>query len=101
MPGLSGARRTSAPESVTARLNFLSIAVGLVEHVDGALLGAAGRRHLARRVLEIHDPRADLGDPVLGHDERVAVAGVEALAMSRISSTCWRWSSPTGTSSAR
>ena len=41
-PGLSGARTISVPESVTARLNFLLDRLGLVEHVDGALLG--GRR---------------------------------------------------------
>ena len=38
-----------------------------------------GSRHLRGRVLEVHDPSADLGDPVLGHDQRLAEAGVEAL----------------------
>ena len=41
-------------------------------------LGAAGRRHLRRRVLEVHDPRADLGDAVLGLDQHLAEALVEA-----------------------
>ena len=41
--------------------------------------GAAGGRHLVRRLLEVHDPPADLGDAVLGHDEDVlAEARVEA-----------------------
>ena len=60
MPGLSGARRISLPESVTARLNFFSIVAGVVEHVDGALLGAARRRHLPLGLLQVHDARADL-----------------------------------------
>ena len=44
---------------------------------------------------------ADLGDPVLGHDQdRSPKRSLKRRAISRISSTCWRWSSPTGTSSA-
>ena len=35
-------------------------------------------RHLARRVLEVHDPGGDLGHGSLGHDEGLAVAAVEA-----------------------
>ena len=30
-------------------------------------------------LLEVHDPGADRGDGVLGHDEGLAVAGVEPL----------------------
>ena len=60
IPGLSSARRTSRPESVTAVLNFFRITSGLVHQRDRALLGAARRRHLLRRLLEVHDPRADL-----------------------------------------
>ena len=60
-PGLSSARRTSRPESVTAERNFLRIDVGLVEHPDRALRRAAGRRHLPGRLLQVHDPGADLG----------------------------------------
>ena len=79
MPGLSGARTMSVPESVTARLNFLHDRVRLVEHVDRALLARAGRRHLARRVLEVADARADPGIPRLRHHERLSEAAVEAL----------------------
>ena len=81
MPGFSGARRTSLPESVTALLNFFSIALGSSSTYTVPCSEPTGRRHLARRVLQVHDPRADLGDAVLGHDQHllaVAEAGVEA-----------------------
>ena len=39
---------------------------------------AAGRRHLPLRLLQVHDPGADLGDAVLGHDQGLAEALVEA-----------------------
>ena len=81
MPGFSGSRRTSLPESVTALLSFFSIAFGssstytvpcsLPPVVDILRVG----------LLQVHDPRADLRDAVLGHDQHllaVAEAGVEA-----------------------
>src|ERR1700712_3822370 len=64
-PGLSAARRISVPESVTARLIFLSI-----------VLGSSRTRTVPSSV----PPVADLGDAVLGDDEDVlAEARVEAL----------------------
>ena len=36
-------------------------------------------RHLPERLLEIHDPRADLRVDAVGDDERLAEARVEAL----------------------
>src|SRR5579884_3826306 len=53
--------------------------VGRVEDEHGALQRPAGRRHLPRRVLEVHDPRADVGEDALRDRERMTVAGVEAL----------------------
>ena len=79
MPGFSGPRTTSEPESVTALLNFLRIDARLVEHEHRALRGPARGRHLPVGCLEVHDPRADRRDPVRGAHERVAEAGVEAV----------------------
>ena len=79
MPGLSSARTISVPGVGDRALELLEDRVRLVEHVDRPLLGLAGRRHLARRVLEVADARADLGDADLGHDQRLAEAAVEAL----------------------
>ena len=79
IPGLSSARRTSRPESVTAALELLANHVRLVHERDRALLGPARRRHLLRRLLEVHDPRADLRVHALRDDERLAEARVEAL----------------------
>ena len=74
----SGSKRTSVPESVTARLDPLRDDRGVVEEGDetGRRIGRLG--HLRHRVLQVHDARADRGNRVLGHDERVAVAVVEA-----------------------
>ena len=51
----------------------------LIEHVDRPLGACACRRHLARRILQIHDPRADLRDHRLRHDERLPETRVEPL----------------------
>ena len=78
IPGLSSARRTSRPESVTALLNFFRIASARpAEH--RSLRRAASGRHLPLGLLQIHDPRADLREDALGDRERLAVALVEAL----------------------
>ena len=87
-PGLSGARRTSSPESVTALLSFFSIALGSSSTYTVPCSEPTDRGHLARRVLQVHDPRADLRDAVLGHDEHVlavAEARVEAPRRRRAS----------------
>jgi len=64
-------------------LDLLLDRLRLVEDVDRPLLAPAGRGHLARRILEVHDPRADGGNAVLGHDEDLLAlrreARVEAL----------------------
>ena len=49
----------------------------LVEDVDPALVAARRRRHLRRGVLEVHDPRAHLGNDPLGHHQCLAEPGVE------------------------
>ena len=88
---------------MTALITFLRTTSSAVEHEHGALLGAAVVDIFDRRLLEVHDPPADLGDPVLGLDQdrrRRAKRSLKRRAISRISSTCWRWSSPTGTSPA-
>ncbi len=41
-------------------------------------LGAAGGRHLPLGLLQVHDPRPDLGDEHLWHDQGLAEALVEA-----------------------
>ncbi len=77
MPGLS-APRTDLGAGVGHRaLELAADRVGLVEHVDRALLGAARGRHLAVGLLQVAHARADRGDPVLGHDQRLAEALVE------------------------
>ncbi len=77
--GLVVAAPDLAPGVGHRRAELLADRVGVVQQLDRALLGAAGRGHLPRRLLEIHDPRADLRVDALGHDEGLAEAGVEAL----------------------
>ena len=48
-----------------------------VARCPASVVGGLG--HLVGRLLQVHDPGADRGDGGLGHDERVAVAAVEAL----------------------
>ena len=50
----------------------------LVEHENRPRRGTARRRHLPFRLLQIHDPRPDLGDAQLRHHQRLAEALVEA-----------------------
>ena len=61
------------------RAKLLDDRIGLVQHVDRALWAGPGCRHLALRILQVHDPGAHLAVATLGHDERLAEAGVEAL----------------------
>ena len=51
----------------------------VVEQPHRPLFGAAGRRHLLPRLLEVHDPRTDLRVDALGDRERLAEASVEPL----------------------
>jgi hypothetical protein len=60
-------------------LELLLDRLGVVEDVDGPLRRPRGRRHLGRRVLQVHDPGADLRDLQLRDDEHVAEALVEPL----------------------
>ena len=76
-PGLSAARTTSRPESVTADSELLDDRRRLIEHVHRALLAAAGGRHLAVGELEVHDPRANRRIAALRHDQDLAVTGIE------------------------
>jgi hypothetical protein len=78
IPGLSG------PGDVRARVGhrpaeLLAHDRRLVEHQHRAVLAAARGRHLAVGRLQIHDPGSDRRDPVLGHDEDLPEARVEAL----------------------
>ncbi len=78
-PGLSGRAADLGPRVGHRALDLLLDRLRVVEDEDGPLLGPARRGHLPRRLLQVHDPRPDLGDPVLGDDEDVlAVARVEA-----------------------
>ena len=78
MPGLSGRADDLAPGVRHRALELAPDRVGLVEDVDGALVGRRRRRHAVLRDLQVHDARAHRGDAVLGHDEHLAEAGVEA-----------------------
>src|SRR5215211_8877625 len=50
----------------------------LVEDENGPALAPPRGGHLRPRALKVHDPRPNLRDAVLGHDQRVAEAHVEA-----------------------
>ena len=58
-------------------LELLLDRLRLVEHVHGALLGAARRRHLPIGLLEVHDPCAHPGHAQLGYDQHF-IARAEA-----------------------
>jgi len=78
-PGLGGGIEAHGRVGVgDGALDLLGHLAEVLEHQDGAL-GRVGRlRHLPRRLLEVHHPRAHRRDGGLGDDERVAVAMVEA-----------------------
>lgn len=78
MPGLSSPQRL-APAVGDRRLELLADHVGLVDQAHGALRRAVRRRHLPRRLLQIHDPRTDRRVDALRQLERLAEARVEAL----------------------
>ena len=101
MPGLSGARRTSEPESVTALFTFLTIVSGSssTRIVPASLSDVVD-------IFWVGDWRSMIRAPTSGMrcSGTTSVSPKRALkrcATSRASSRCWRWSSPTGTSSAR
>ena len=77
-PGLSGARRTSRPESVTALLTFLRITSGGSAMSTVPIAVPPVVDILFVRLLQIHDPRADLGVLAVRKPERLAEALVEA-----------------------
>ena len=100
-PGLSGAARTSRPESVTAEPTFLRI-----------VFSSSSTSTVPCSVPPVVDIfrsgscRSMIRAPTSGSTSSgtTSVSPKRALkrrAISRISSTCWRWSSPTGTSVAR
>ena len=101
MPALSGPRTTSLPESVTAERNFLTmtsgssrtstVPCGLPPVVDIFFSGTW--RSMIRA------PTA--GTRSSGTTSVSPKRALKRSATSRINSTCWRWSSPTGTSFAR
>ena len=100
-PGLvSKSKLTSLLESVTARLNFFAIEVGSSnipivpfadsEDLDILFLGSC--RSITRA--------ATFGIAADGMISVSPYLELKRSAMSRVSSKCWRWSSPTGTRSA-
>ena len=98
-PGLSAAARTSEPESVTADMIFFfsrdggsstRIVPSSVPPVVDILFVGACRSMM----------RAPAGGiAASGTLNVVPKRPLNRIAMSRISSRCWRWSSPTGTRS--
>ena len=101
IPGLSSRRTISRPESATARRNLRRIVSGSSSTYTVPCSDAPVVDILRSGLLEVAHARADLGDAGLGHHEQLAEALLKRSAMSRISSRCSRWSSPTGTSWAR
>src|SRR5262245_17749492 len=77
--GLVVAASHLAPRVGHRRPELLADGVRLVEQAHRALRRSARRRHLLRRLLQVHDPRPDLRVDALRHHERVAEAGVEPL----------------------
>ena len=74
--GRRGRSAPRSPESVTARLNFARSP--RARRARAPCPGATRSTSTSsRRVLQVHHPRAGRRDGGLGHDERVAVAGVE------------------------
>ena len=78
-PGFSSRAPHLAARVGHGGAELLADRVRLVEQLDGALRRAARRRHLVRRLLQVHDPRADLRVDAFGEPERLAEARVEAL----------------------
>ena len=77
-PGLSCGAADLGSRVRHRGLELLPDHVGIVEDPDRSLRRARGRRHLLRRLLQVHDPRADLGVDALRDLERLAEPRVEA-----------------------
>ena len=110
-PALSP-RSAAAPDRSCALADLLRDGVGVVGEVDARLIGGVRLRHFLGAVAQRHDARRRAGDQRLGQrEERVAEAVrcesnrpkslLNFWAMSRDSSRCCFWSSPTGTWVAR
>ena len=101
MPGLSGPRTTSVPESVTAERTLRSRSSGSssTNTVPCSLppVVAILRSGACRSMIRAPTGGMRWSGTTNTSPKRV----LKRAAMSRMSSTCWRWSSPTGTSSAR
>ena len=100
-PGLSGARRISLPESVTAERNFLATVAA-----SSSTYTVPWTLPPVVDILRSGDCRSMIRAPTSGirGSGTTSTSPKRALkrsATSRISSMCWRWSSPTGTSCAR
>ena len=101
MPGLSARAATSPPESVTARLILRSRTLGSsrTSRVPSAVpplvdILRSGSWRSAMRA-------AARGMAASGSGKVSPKRALKRPARSRISSRCWRWSSPTGTRVAR
>src|SRR5215217_2393610 len=68
-----------APGVGDRRAELLRDRLGRVEDPDRPLGRPAGRGHLPVRLLQVHDPRPDLGVDALGQHEGLAEARVEPL----------------------
>ena len=99
IPALSGRRTMSVPESVTADLTFRATTSGgsrtrtvpcSVPPVFDIFRSGAWRSMIRAPTSGIRPSGMTKVSPYLA---------LNRWAMSRVSSMCWRWSSPTGTSS--
>jgi len=93
IPGFStGSNRISRPVSVTADLIFFADTAGRRAATGSGAADAL--RHLLVHDLEVVDLGGLLEDVRLRNPERVAERELNRWARSRVSSMCWRWSSP-------
>ncbi len=100
MAGFSGEATISRPESVTAERIFLRITSGSSvtltvpwgDSEDLDIFDAGSCRSMTRA--------PSFGIAASGRAKVSPKRPLNRWAMSRVSSRCWRWSSPTGTRSA-
>ena len=100
-PGLlTGSNRISRSVSVTADLIFFAVTDGSSSSQIMPSSVSADLRHLGGRILQVVDLRGLLQDRASGTTKVSPNRELNRCARSRVSSMCWRWSSPTGTTVA-